>query len=111
MAAVAAAGGSEVQLALGRADSWGYPPPGRLPDPGSSELFTSDKLTVCKCQRFGEVQLVIVTQQGCTFQPLCLLGGCLHATLGSQKAPYSEHNISARQTYLAPSAPLQARNL
>ena len=38
VAAIAAVGGPEVQLALGRADSWGYPPPGRLPDPASSEI-------------------------------------------------------------------------
>ncbi|KAK9838498.1 hypothetical protein WJX81_003468 [Elliptochloris bilobata] len=37
VAAVAAAGGPEVHIALGRADSWSYPPPGRLPDPRASE--------------------------------------------------------------------------
>ena len=47
VAAIAAAGGPKIHIALGRADSWGYPPPGRLPDPASSALLVVVKLVVC----------------------------------------------------------------
>jgi hypothetical protein len=38
--AVEEAGGPSVPLALGRADTWSYPPPGRLPDPDASAPMT-----------------------------------------------------------------------
>lgn len=41
--AVEEAGGPSVPLALGRADTWSYPPPGRLPDPDASAPLGSTR--------------------------------------------------------------------
>lgn len=75
---------------LGRADSWGYPPPGRLPDPVSSELFTSDMRLCAVVRGLVRCSCFMSPQKGCTFHALrgrCLLGGCLCASVGFSIAP------------------------